>query len=80
MAYLLAVSAPFLVAVAISIPDLPWALAGLLALPLAIRPVRVVRSGAVGRELVPVLSGTGRLLLGYAVALSLGLVVQALTR
>ena len=76
MAYLLAVAAPFLMAVAIAIPDLPWALLGLLAIPLAVRPVRVVRSGAVGRDLVPVLAGTGKLLLGYAVALSLGLVVQ----
>jgi 1,4-dihydroxy-2-naphthoate octaprenyltransferase len=79
MAYLLAVAAPFLLAVAIAIPDLPWALLGLLAIPLAVRPVRVVRSGAAGRDLVPVLAGTGKLLLGYAVALSIGLVVQALT-
>ena len=73
-------AAPFLVAVAVAIPDLPWALTGLLALPLAVRPVRVVRSGTVGRDLVPVLAGTGRLLLGYAVALSVGLVAAALTR
>jgi len=79
MAYLLAVAAPFLMAVAIAIPDLPWALTGLLALPLAVRPVRVVRSGAIGRDLVPVLAGTGKLLLGYAVALSLGLVIGTLT-
>ena len=80
VAYLLAVAAPFVVAGAIAIPDLPWALTGLLALPLAVRPVRTVRSGAVGRDLVPVLAGTGRLLLGYAVALSVGLVAAALTR
>ena len=80
VAYLLAVASPFVVAVAVAIPDLPWALTGLLALPLAVRPVRVVRSGAVGRDLVPVLAGTGRLLLGYAVALSVGLVAAALTR
>jgi len=80
VAYLLAVAAPFVVAVAVAIPDLPWALTGLLALPLAVRPVRVVRSGAVGRDLVPVLAGTGRLLLGYAVALSVGVVAAGLTR
>ena len=80
VAYLLAVAAPFVAAVAIAIPDLPWALTGLLALPLAVAPVRVVRAGAVGRDLVPVLAGTGRLLLGYAVALSIGLVTAALMR
>ena len=80
MAYLLAVAAPFVVAVAVAIPDLPWALTGLLALPLAVQPVRMIRSGALGRDLVPVLAGTGRLLLGYAVALSIGLVAAAVTR
>jgi 1,4-dihydroxy-2-naphthoate octaprenyltransferase len=79
IAYLLAVATPFLVTGAMAIPDSPWALSGLLALPLAISPVRVVRSGAVGRDLVPVLAGTGKLLLGYAVALSLGLVVASFT-
>ena len=80
VAYLLAVAAPFVIAAAIAVPDSRWALTALLALPLAIPPVRVLRSGAVGRDLVPVLAGTGRLLLGYAVALSLGLVVEAVTR
>ncbi|HET7900432.1 MAG TPA: 1,4-dihydroxy-2-naphthoate polyprenyltransferase [Candidatus Nanopelagicales bacterium] len=78
-AYLVAVAAPFLVAVAIAIPDLPWALLGLLAIPLAVRPVRAVRGGAVGRDLIPVLAGTGRLLLAYSVALGLGLVLAAVT-
>ena len=78
-AYLLAVATPFVVAVAVAIPDLWWALLGLLAIPLAVRPVRVVRSGAAGRDLIPVLAGTGALLLGYAIALSAGLVVAGLT-
>jgi len=79
IAYLCAVAAPFLVAGAIAIPDLPWALLGLLALPLAIAPVRAVRGGAVGRDLIPVLAGTGRLLLGYSVALGAGLVLAGIT-
>ena len=77
-AYLLAVATPFVVVVAIAVPALWWALLGLLALPLAATPVRVIRSGAVGRDLIPVLAGTGTLLLGYAVALSLGLVIDGL--
>jgi len=36
-----------------------------------------VRGGALGRDLVPVLAGTGKLLLVYAVLLSLGLVLAA---
>ncbi len=79
VAYCLAVAAPYLVAAVIAIEDTPWALLALLSLPLAVRPVRVVWSGAGGRDLVPVLAGTGQLLLGYAVALSIGLVVTGLT-
>jgi 1,4-dihydroxy-2-naphthoate octaprenyltransferase len=79
IAYLVAVAAPFLVAVGIAIPEMPWALLGLAALPLAVAPVRAVRGGAVGRDLIPVLAGTGRLLLGYAVALGAGLVLAAVT-
>lgn len=74
-AYSVAVAVPYLVAIAIAITRTPWALLGFLSLPLAVRPTRIVRSGAGGRDLVPVLAGTGLLLLGYAVTLSLGLVV-----
>jgi 1,4-dihydroxy-2-naphthoate octaprenyltransferase len=51
----------------------PWALLALAAVPLAVRPVRVIRSGATGRDLVAVLRDTGRLELGYAVLLAIGL-------
>ncbi len=50
-----------------------WALLALLALPLAWPPLRAVRSAGQGRDLIPVLSGTGRLELVYAVLLALGL-------
>ena len=53
----------------------PWALLALLAVPLAVPPVRQVLTGAVGRDLVPVLAGTGRLQLAYALLLTLGLVL-----
>lgn len=51
----------------------PWALLALLAAPLAAGPVRAVRDGATGRDLLPVLRDTGRLELGFALLLSLGL-------
>ncbi|MDO5739238.1 MAG: 1,4-dihydroxy-2-naphthoate polyprenyltransferase [Ornithinimicrobium sp.] len=51
----------------------PSALIGLLAAPLAIKPVQLVRSEKFGADLLPALAQTGVLQLGYAVALSLGL-------
>ena len=49
------------------------ALAAVLAAGLAVAPWRALRSGALGRALVPVLVATGRLQLGYAALLALGL-------
>jgi 1,4-dihydroxy-2-naphthoate octaprenyltransferase len=70
------VALAFLVVPALALVT-PWALLALLALPLAAGPVSRVRAGATGRELVPVLAGTGRLQLGYAALLALGLVLGA---
>ncbi len=53
----------------------PWALVALLVAPLAVEPVRRVRRGATGRELLPVLGATGRLQLLGGVALAVGLLV-----
>ena len=58
-------------------PVAPGALLGLLAVPLAARPLRAVSRGARGRDLVPVLRDTGRLQLAVGALLGLGL---ALTR
>ena len=54
-------------------PAAPTALLALLAAPLAIGPVETVRSGTLGRELVPVLAATGRLQLVFGVLLAVGL-------
>jgi 1,4-dihydroxy-2-naphthoate octaprenyltransferase len=51
----------------------PWALLTLLAVPLAVHPVRAVREHAFGPALVPVLGATGRLHLGFGVLLAVGL-------
>jgi 1,4-dihydroxy-2-naphthoate octaprenyltransferase len=51
----------------------PWALLGLIALPLAILPISTVRGGAAGRQLIPVLSGTSQVLLAGGLLLGLGL-------
>jgi 1,4-dihydroxy-2-naphthoate octaprenyltransferase len=51
------------------------ALAALLAIPLAVPPVRAVLGGATGPRLIPVLGATGRLQLAVGVLLAGGLAV-----
>jgi 1,4-dihydroxy-2-naphthoate octaprenyltransferase len=51
----------------------PPALLALVAFPLAVPPLRRIRSGAAGRELVAVLGATGRLQLGFGLLFALGL-------
>ena len=60
-------------AVVIAAAGRPWAILALGSLPLAVAPVRAVRGGAAGPALLPVLRDTGRLELGYALALAVGL-------
>ena len=63
---------PFALSLVIAL-DRPWALLSLLALPLAASAVRPVRSGAVGRELIPVLEATAKTQLVYGLALAIGI-------
>jgi 1,4-dihydroxy-2-naphthoate octaprenyltransferase len=55
----------------------PWALLGLLCLPLLVRAVRVVVAGASGAALIPVLRDVGLAELVYAAGLALGLTLGA---
>ncbi len=71
--FVLLVLVPFAVPVLLAVAGLPWALLGLLAGPLAARPVRTVLSAARGPALVAVLQDTGRLLLAYGLLLAVGL-------
>jgi 1,4-dihydroxy-2-naphthoate octaprenyltransferase len=48
-------------------------LLGLLAAPLAIRPVRSVLGGATGATLIPVLGETGKLQLAWGLLVTIGL-------
>ncbi len=50
-------------------------LLALVAAPLAVAPVRAVRRGASGRDLIAVLGATGRLQLAFGLAASIGLVL-----
>jgi 1,4-dihydroxy-2-naphthoate polyprenyltransferase len=54
----------------------PWALLGLLALPLALAPVRTVTSGGRGPVLIGALKGTGQLTLATGVLLAIGLALS----
>ncbi|WP_193103442.1 1,4-dihydroxy-2-naphthoate polyprenyltransferase [Brachybacterium sp. FME24] len=65
---------PFVLMVPVMVVQWPVVLV-LLALPLAISPVRIVLGGALGRELIPVLGATGRLELVYSLLLLIGLCV-----
>ncbi|TJZ79575.1 1,4-dihydroxy-2-naphthoate polyprenyltransferase [Rhodococcus oryzae] len=65
---------PFVVTLVL-IARTPWALVGLLALPLAVKANAPVRSGGQGLALIPALAGTGLAMLvwGATTALALGL-------
>jgi 1,4-dihydroxy-2-naphthoate octaprenyltransferase len=54
----------------------PWALLGLLALPLALPPVRTVAGGGRGPVLIGALKGTGQLTLATGVLLGIGLALS----
>jgi 1,4-dihydroxy-2-naphthoate polyprenyltransferase len=66
---------PFCVAVLLA-PARPLSLLALVALPLALAPVRQVRDGATGRSLIVALGQTGRLELAYGALLTLGLAIK----
>ena len=53
----------------------PWALLGILGVATAVVPVRTVRAGAMGRDLIAVLGGVGRAQLLFGVSFSAGLVL-----
>ena len=54
----------------------PWCLLALLAIPLAVAPVRAVLGGAKGPALIAVLGGTARVEIVYAVLLTIGLALD----
>jgi 1,4-dihydroxy-2-naphthoate octaprenyltransferase len=55
----------------------PWAAAGLVSLPLAVRATVPVRKGLGGKDLIPVLRDTGLTMLVWAVAVALALAISA---
>jgi 1,4-dihydroxy-2-naphthoate octaprenyltransferase len=72
-ALLIGVAVAMVVVVALQHP-VAWV--ALLSLGLLWRPLQTLRSGATGRDLVPVLAATGLFEVGYAVLLAVGLAVS----
>ncbi|MCL4114775.1 UNVERIFIED_CONTAM: hypothetical protein GTU68_053811, partial [Idotea baltica] len=70
--FVLFLALPFVIAALVAI-DRPWALLAFAALPLAVRAIGPVRSGAQGRDLIPVLEATGKTQLVYGILLTVGL-------
>ncbi|MGW6281399.1 1,4-dihydroxy-2-naphthoate polyprenyltransferase [Kribbella sp. NPDC055071] len=62
---------------AVSVLATPWTLLAFIALPLAIKAIRIVTSDAVGPALIPVLKATGQTELLYAIGLAAGLALGA---
>jgi 1,4-dihydroxy-2-naphthoate octaprenyltransferase len=58
---------------AVSVIATPWTLLAFIAVPLAVKSIRVILSDAVGPALIPVLKNTGLTELLYAVGLAIGL-------
>jgi 1,4-dihydroxy-2-naphthoate octaprenyltransferase len=75
LVYMVFLLAPFLLAAVIGLYR-PLALFTLLALPLAVAPVRTVRSGATGQALIPALGQTGRLQMAFGLAFAIGLSIH----
>jgi 1,4-dihydroxy-2-naphthoate octaprenyltransferase len=71
--YQVLVGVPLLVSIGIAVFGRPFALVGLLAVPLLVGPVRRIRSGAGGLALIPVLRDTGLAMLLWAAVTGLAL-------
>ncbi len=71
--YVVLIAGAFVLIAIAAATDRPLALIGLAAAPLAIAPTRAVLGGANAKELIGVLGATGKLQLGFGVAVTLGL-------
>lgn len=72
--YTAAIVLPFVAAAALTVSR-PWALLAILAVPLAVQPIRAVLSGQEGKSLIAVLGATGRLQLAFGVLLAIGIAI-----
>jgi 1,4-dihydroxy-2-naphthoate octaprenyltransferase len=73
--YVTCLLVPFVIALAVT-PARPLTALTLLALPLALGPIRAIRAGAAGPALIRALGQTGRLQLAFGAALTIGLAIR----
>ncbi len=71
--YIASITTAFVVPAVLVIPFGPWTLLAYAAIPWAFLPIKLIRRGALGPALIPVLKVTGNLLLIYGVVLGVGL-------
>jgi 1,4-dihydroxy-2-naphthoate octaprenyltransferase len=71
--YVVLLAASLLLLVPVALLGRPLALLGLGSAVIAVTPIRVVRRGAVGRELIEVLAGTGKMQLAFGVLVAGGI-------
>jgi 1,4-dihydroxy-2-naphthoate octaprenyltransferase len=74
--YAALIAAAFVAAVVCAIIWRPFTALAVVAVPLAIVPVRRVLRGAAGRDLIAVLGETGRLQMAYGVLTTVGLILS----
>lgn len=75
VAYIGLLVVPFILALGIAVYR-PFSLLVLLAVPLVIAPVRLVRNGATGPALITALGQTGRIQMAFGVAFTIGLALH----
>ena len=74
--YVAAMTLPLALLIPLAFLASPWVLLALFAIVPAAIPVTLVRRGAAGLALIPVLGATGRVQLVYGVLLAVGLVLS----
>lgn len=72
--FLALVAVPFVASLILAVATIP-AVFVLILLPLAIRAARPIYRGATGRELIPVIGSTGKIMLAWAVLTTIALVL-----
>lgn len=77
MLYVFMMGGVFAAVAAIALAARPWVAIALLGAVVAAVPVRSVARGAVGRDLIPVLGGTGRTQLVVGLLMTLGIALSA---
>ena len=72
--YLLCVVTGIALSIALAATGPQLAAVGLFAFAIAYGPIQIIRNGATGRALIPVLAGTGRALLVYSLIVSFAII------